>query len=101
MTKVELKDLEHAQTSQVDAQKIAYLWRNEAGAIVESILKRCGEDTEKIVKEGRRLNIDFERGVVEVSDPVAQPKKEETPIVMPNGDPVKAEAPKEAVTDIK
>jgi hypothetical protein len=104
MTKAEHKDLEHAQMLHVDYQKMSMMWRNEAGFIVESIFKRVGEDPEKLMKEGKRFNVDFDKGVIEVLDkPIepAKPAEPVAPIVMTNGDTVKTEAPKEAVSEIK
>jgi len=100
MSKEEAAALAHYESEHRNNTMVASFWKGMAGQVMSDVLRRVGEDPDKMLADGRKLNIDFDRSVVEITD--AEPKtgeKLETPIVMPNGDP--AQAPKEAVTDIK
>jgi hypothetical protein len=90
MTKAEQSELLHYQMMYEDYTKMSMVWKNEAGFVIQSVLKRCGEDPDKLVEDKRKLNVDFEKGIIEVTEPITvevDEKEETSSIVMPNGDP--------------
>lgn len=68
MSAEEKQALAHFETQHQDYQDIANMWKSRSGLVIAAILKRSGEDTEKIVEEGRKINIDYDKGNITVGD---------------------------------
>jgi hypothetical protein len=76
MTKDESNAINHTQILALDHAEMSKMWENKAGLIIASILKRVGEEPDKVVADNKKINIDFEKGIIEISD-----KEEPKPVI--------------------
>lgn len=55
--------------------------KNMYGNVVDAALKRCGYDPKKLMEEGKRLDIDLNKGVFTIIEPEKKPETQNKPPV--------------------